>query len=191
MKNLILCSLAAAITAQFWGTISWMVLGWHNADFKQFSNDSQVAEVFKNELQGSGLYTIPNLDPQMHQDKEAMAEWDRKAQAGPFAFISVRAEGITPGMGTPMAIGFFLNLFIAAVLHWALINCKIEGLWGRSFFLAVVGSLGSAYPHISNWSWWNFPVTYCFVGVIDLFITWFLAGLVITKLHAKFAGKTV
>ena len=40
MKNMLLCIIVGAIVAQIWGTISWMVLPWHNLDFKQFKNDN-------------------------------------------------------------------------------------------------------------------------------------------------------
>ncbi|MBL4889660.1 MAG: hypothetical protein JKX97_06535 [Candidatus Lindowbacteria bacterium] len=56
---------------------------------------------------------------------------------------------------------------------------------------AIGGSLGSVFPHISNWNWWHFPITYCLVGIIELFITWALAGFVMVKIMDKFDGKTI
>ena len=64
MKNLIICSLVAALVAWVWGMISWMALPWHSLDFREFSNDASVTEVLRAEQQGSGLYLIPNMDEQ-------------------------------------------------------------------------------------------------------------------------------
>ncbi len=189
MKKLVFCALAAAVVAQIWGMISWMVLPWHNLDFRQFANDSSIAEVLNVEQQGSGIYLIPNMDPKMHDKPGAMAEWNDKARRGPFAFISLRAEGIEPGMAVPMGIGFVLNFLIAAILFWLVGNSSISCPKGRTIFIAVAGSVGSLYPHISNWSWWHFPAIYCFVGVIDLFVTWALAGFVMVKLYDKLSAQ--
>lgn len=191
MKKLILCALLAAIVAQLWGMISWMVLPWHMTDFKQFKNDALVAEVMRSELQGSGLYTLPNMDPTVHQNEAAMAEWNDKARKGPFAFISVRADGVEPGMALPMAIGFLLNFIIATILFWLVGKTSITCPKRRTVFIAVAGSVGALYPHISNWSWWAFPLTYCAVGVIDLFITWALAGFAMVALSRYLDNRKV
>ncbi len=175
--------------AQIWGMISWMVLPWHNLDFKQFSSDTAVSEVLKTELNGSGLYTLPNMDPTVYENEQALAEWNQKARKGPFAFMSVRAGGVDPGMGVPMAIGFFLNFAIAGILFWLVTNSSIVGPIGRTVFVAIAGSVGSLYPHISNWNWWHFPATYCIVGVVDLYVTWALAGFVMIKLADKLGTK--
>lgn len=188
MKKLILCSLAGAIMAQIWGMISWMVLPWHNLDFKQFQNDEVVAEVFRQQLQGSGLYTIPNMDPEVHESEASAKAWQDRASKGPFVFISARPSGIPAGMGIPMAIGFLLNLFMAAILYWLLTQSSITCPYGRSIFVALAGGVGAIYPHMSNWNWWHFPLIYCLVGVIDLFITWGLAGFVMVKLSDKLSA---
>lgn len=182
MKKLILCALAAAVVVQIWGTISWMILPWHELDFRQFSNDENIATVLRNELQGSGLYTIPNMDPSVHENEAAMTEWNNKARQGPFAFISVRAEGIAPGMGLPMSLGFLLNVIIGGLLLWLVRNTSITSLKGRTIFIAVAGTLGGLYVHFSNLIWWHFPFLYSLVGVVDMFITWGLAGFAIVKI---------
>lgn len=185
MKKIIVCSLVGAVVAQIWGMASWMVLPWHNWDFREFKNESRVAEVIRSETQGSGLYTLPNMDMEAHKDEKAMAEWNAKARRGPFAFISVKADGIEPGMGVPMAVGFLLNILIAGILFWTLGQTKLKKTFDRVLFLGVVGSVGSIYPHLSNLNWWHFPASYCLVGVIDLFVTWSLAGFAMTKVMAK------
>jgi len=182
MKKLIWCAIVAAVVAQVWGMVSWMVLPWHMLDFKQFKDDTHVAEVLRAELQGSGLYTLPNMDPTIHENEAAMVKWKNKARKGPFAFLSVKADGVEPGMGLPMAIGFFLNLVMAGILFWLVSNNAITCPKGRTIFIAVAGSVGALYTHLSNWNWWHFPINYCVVGVIDVFVTWTLAGFAMVKL---------
>ena len=182
MKKFILCVLAGAIVAQIWGMISWMALPWHMLDFKQFSDDDRVIEVFQTELQGSGLYTLPNMDMAQYESEAAMAEWNEKVSRGPFAFISVRADGIKPGMGIPMLIGFILNAVITAILFCLLRHCSISSTKGRIAFVATAGTVGALYPHIAHWNWWKFPLGYTMVGIIDLLITWTLVAIAIVLL---------
>lgn len=183
MKKFILGTLAGAIIAQVWGVFSWMVLPWHNLDFRQFANESAVADVIRAEAKESGLYTLPNMDPSTHSDEAAMKAWNDRAQRGPFAFISLKAEGIEPGMGKAMGLGFVLNATMAAILFWMLTQTSIQSFLGQAFFLGVAGFVGAMYPHLSNWNWWHFPASYCIVGVVDLFVTWFLAGLAMAKIY--------
>ena len=187
MKKLLMCAIAGAFVAQIWGTISWVALPWHNLDFKEFKDADAVAEVLGPQLQGSGLYTLPNMDLTVHEDAEKMAAWNAKARKGPFAFMSIRADGVEPGMAVPMSAGFVLNIFIAMLLTWMCSKTTIDGTLGRAIFIGIGGSVGALYPHISNMLWWHFPVSYCVIGVVDLFITWSLAGFVIAKLSNRLA----
>ncbi len=189
MKKLIACTLAAAVVAQIWGMFSWMALSWHMTDFKQFSNDENVTTVLRAELQGSGLYTLPNMDMTVYEDEAALAAWNNRARQGPFAFISVRADGIDTGKTKPMIIGFLLNLATALILFWLLANCSINSTGGRTLFIAIAGSVGALSPHLSSWNWWHFPITYCVIGVIDLLIAWALAGFVMVKLSDRLGSE--
>ena len=189
MKKLLICALVAAVVAQAWGMVSWMVLPWHNLDFQRFKNESRVMEVFRAEVQGSGLYTLPNMDPKMHEDPATMEAFHTKVQQGPYAFMTVRPEGVNPQMGKLMAMGFLLNVVMAALLFWLVSNSSITCPIGRTVFIAVAATVGALFVHFSNWNWWYFPPTYSIVGVVDLFITWGLAGFVMVKLSDKFDPK--
>ena len=185
MKRWVLCVLAGALVAQVWGMISWMALPWHNVDMRTFKDDGAVAAVMKEQLQGDGLYVLPNMSRDMHSDKAAMQAWDEKASAGPFAFMSVRASGITPGMGLPMAIGFLLNIVVAAMLFWLVNNSSITCPKGRTVFIATAALTGGMLCHVANWCWWNFPPISTAVNVIDIGLTWAFAGFAMVKLSDR------
>lgn len=181
--------MAGAVIAQIWGMLSWMVLPWHNMDMRQFKNGDAVLETIKREQVDSGIYMVPNWDPKIHEDPALMKEWERKASAGPFVFMSVREKGIPPGMGPMMAIGFALNIIIAAILLWLLSQTSIESLKKRAFFISVAGGVGGLYPVIANWNWWHFPAIYTISGAVDLFLTWFLAGLAMAIVMEKMGKR--
>ncbi|OUR95823.1 hypothetical protein A9Q84_15090 [Halobacteriovorax marinus] len=189
MKKFLATVIVGAVVAQIWGMLSWMVLPWHNVDMKKFNNAEAVSQAIKSEQVGSGIYMIPNWDPKVHEDENLMKEWDRKAAAGPFVFMSVRAQGITPGMGPMMGIGFLLNIIIAAILFWLVNQTKIESCKKRAFFISIAGGVGGLYPIISNWNWWYFPAVYTVSGAADLFITWLLAGFAMVFMMNKLTEK--
>jgi len=182
MKKLVLGAVVGGIVAQIWGMVSWMGLGWHMADFKPFADPDAVADAVRAQNQGTGLYMLPNWDPSIHTDEEKMNEWNSKSEAGPFVFMSVQANGVKPGMGPMMAIGFGINVLVAFLLVWLLGQTSLTSPFQQALFVGVAGAAGAMFPHLSNWNWWHFPLGYCLVGVVDLFITWFLAGFAISKL---------
>ena len=170
--------------------VSWIALPWHFSDFQQFKNDTVVSEAIRSQSQDSGLYMVPNFDPKSHEDESKMEEFHAAMQTGPYAFMIVKPEGVSPSMGSMMAIGFLLNFITAFLLMWLVSSCSITNLTGRTIFVAVAGTVGALYPHVSNWNWWFFPAFYCAVGVIDLLITWSLAGYVMVKVSDKIAGSS-
>jgi hypothetical protein len=188
MKKIIACGLVGALVAQIWGTISWVALPWHMGDFKEFTNPEPVAASIVAQAPESGLYTLPNMDPTVHEDPEKMDAWNALLKKGPFAFMTIKVEGADPGMGKAMAYGFGFNILISILILWVFsksVYFTSGSMLASASFMGIVGMLGSIYPHMSNWNWWHFPISYCLVGVVDLFITWFLAGLAIKKLSSK------
>jgi hypothetical protein len=189
MKKILISILVAAIVAQIWGMFSWMVLPWHNLDMKQFKNGDAVANVIKSEQVESGIYMVPNWDLKIHEDNNLMQQWNQKASQGPFVFMNVRSNGITPGMGPMMMIGFLLNLLMAGILFWLLSKTTISGLVNKAVFISIAGGVGGLYPIISNWNWWHFPAMYTVSAFIDLFLTWFLAGLAMAYIMQKMSSN--
>jgi hypothetical protein len=45
MNKLIVPSLIAALAVFIWGSISWMVLSWHNIDIKNFTDETEIMNI--------------------------------------------------------------------------------------------------------------------------------------------------
>ena len=56
------CGLIGAVVLFAWGWFSWMVLPWHNKQFKAFTNESSVKDAIINNAGEGGIYTIPSMD---------------------------------------------------------------------------------------------------------------------------------
>lgn len=185
MKKMIMAAVAGAIVAQIWSMLSWMVLPWHNIDIKAFKSDVAVAEVLKSQAVGTGIYTIPNMDPANYESEGAMAEWDRRAKEGPFAFISLRPDGIKPGMGFQIGFSIVLNILAGLLVLWILGKTDITCPKGRAVMTSVIVTMGAFLAHSANWAWWHFPFMYSLVYVLDMIIMWLLAGFVMAKVQGQ------
>jgi hypothetical protein len=129
----------------------------------------------------SGIYTIPNSGPDLYKDKEKYSTWEAQAKEGPYAFITVRANGLAWDMKTSLGIMFAMQFILAIVAGWLICNSKFQSAYGRAFFVAIAMTAGVTISSIGGWNWSGFPLVPMLVCMADAFIGWFLAGLVMGK----------
>ena len=174
MKKIIIPSLLAAIVVFIWMFISWALLPWHNMDMKTI-NDPALMEQMKSSLTEPGIY----MHPGESDDMDATLQ---KYKAGPLIhFMVYNPQGAEWDMAMPMLSSFFIN-FISAFIAAALLMMTLAqnpGFFRRTVFVMMLGLFAGFVGPFVEWNWWKFPFGYTIVGVIDLCITWFLAGLVL------------
>lgn len=183
IKKVLLASLAGAAVAFVWTMISWMALPWHDLDFRSFADPTPVTESVMNQTTDSGIYLLPNADPEAHNDPEKHEQWMADAAKGPFALMVLRREGMKITMGTQMSTMFLIQLITAFLLTLLLTQTHIESLIKRAVFVCIAALAGGMIVHLTHWSWWGFPIATTVVGIIDTGITWFLSGLAIGKIY--------
>jgi hypothetical protein len=69
----------------------------------------------------------------------------------------------------------------AFLLTWLLLQTSGLSYRKRVMFIAIAGLAASVIVDVPNWNWWGFSGVYTAVNLIDVTITWLLAGLVIAK----------
>jgi len=174
MKKIIIPSLLAAIVVFIWMFISWALLPWHNMDMKTIT-DPALMEQMKSSLTEPGIYMYPG-------ESDDMDATLQKYKAGPLIhFMVYNPQGAEWDMAMPMLSSFFIN-FISAFIAAALLMMTLAqnpGFFRRAVFVMMLGLFAGFVGPFVEWNWWKFPFGYTIVGVIDLCITWFLAGLVL------------
>ena len=183
INKVLLASLAGAVVAFVWTMISWMALNWHDLDFRSFSDPTPVTESIMNQTTESGIYLLPNSDPEIHGDPEKHEQWMVDAAKGPFALMVLRREGMKITMGAQMATMFLIQLITAFLLTLLLAQTHIQSFLKRAVFVSIAALAGGMIVHLTNWSWWGFPIATTVVGIVDTGITWFLSGLAIGKIY--------
>ena len=158
-----------------WGAVSWMVLPWHAQTLHPFLLEGAVQQSFDANAPASGIYLLPRAS---HE----------KMPGGPFAFVVLKREGVGP-MQELMLRALGANV-LAAVLVAFLLSLMGKAPYGKRLAATVVFALAAgAACYLPNWVWWGFPTDFTLLGLSDLVVGWFVAGLVMAKLTASSSKK--
>jgi len=184
-KALLLGGLLGGLVLFVWGSISWMVLPWHLMTLEKFKDEATVAQALSANAGVSGVYLLPNPhkhDPGMteEQKKAEEAEGVKRMVQGPFMFAAVSLSG-AGNMGHPLLITLLGNILSALLATWMLLKTIGLRYMGRVGFIMLIALTAAMVAYLPGWTWWRFSTSFTSVGVADLLIGWFLAGLVIAK----------
>ncbi len=169
MKTRLILSVVAAVVLFLWGFASWMALPWHKAVVNQFTNETAVAQVLKENSPQQGVYYLP-YSPEKHAPD----------QVG--AFINVLPNGAPMNMGIHLLVDF-VSQIISAFLLLTLLGKQENMSYGcKVGFFSLAGLLIGFASHMLYWNWFSFSTPYIAVAIADVWIGWTLAGLVLAKL---------
>lgn len=157
------------IIVWIWYAVSWMALPWHQTTIHHFTNEMAVAQVIKENAPVSGIYLMPNP----HTVKE---------QKSPMMFSSVYLSGMPSSMTNAIVISVIKDMVVAFFVAWMLLQAVQLGYFGRLCFVVVFALAAGISSQIALWNWWKFDTQFVLVGIADLLISWFCAGLVMAKI---------
>src|SRR5580700_315777 len=184
LRSLVLGTILGGLVAFVWSSVSWEVLGWHEKTLVSFQNDDEVSALIASHAPKDGTYILPGMSPTegmtAEQQKAAKAALMERMQKGPIMIAAVRRGGF--GSFARGLIIQVLSLMVAAfLLTWLLLQTSGLSYRKRVMFIAITGLAASVIVDLPNWNWWGFSGVYTAVNLIDVTITWLLAGLVIAK----------
>jgi hypothetical protein len=174
MKRFILATFAGAVIAFFWGYISWEFLPWHPMD--TFKNDAAVSQTISDNAPAHGLYILPRHQ-ESGPDAEAITE-------GPFVYAIVRPGKLTPPweFGRHMIISFCIQLIGAFIITLAIHRIRATRYISRASVGPAMGLFAGVVMTLPYWNWFELPDSHTLAQVLDPFIAWTLAGLVIAAI---------
>ncbi len=175
--KIIKCALIGGLILFVWGVFSWIVLPWHQMNFKKFKNEAQVQQVIKDNAVGSGVYVFPHC---CHRGETECT----MAKQGPTMFAAVRMEG-RPMNLVHFVVSLITQILGAAIIGWMLLQTKLKDYPKQVLFVTAVGFLVGLLGLSPWWNWRSFSAGYTIVLWLDLIIGWFLAGLAMAKLCRK------
>ena len=178
MKRLLLSSLFGGLVVFLWSNVSWLLLGWHAAGMRTFTNERAVGEILTANAPQPGLYLLPSNYSETGSEITLDQQITRK-QAGPFLFGSVRAGRQNWTLPATLGKSFATQLAAAFLLTLVIGSARFESYGGRVTACAVAGLFAGLVGHVPNATWWEFPVSSTIVQIADLTLSWLFAGLVI------------
>ncbi len=169
-----LSSLIGGVIAFVWGFISWVIIPWHTATISHFQDTAAVSAALAQNAPTDGVYIYHPMENQYTMEDNM-----------PFVFASINRAHVHEKQFTPMMRGFVIQVLAAFFISWLLIHSRSRRYWDLVTISAVIGLVGGIIAYLPAWNWWGTPASYTIVGLIDLVITWFLAGLGMSKIIAK------
>lgn len=169
-------SVAGGFVVFIWGAVSWMMLPFHHATLKTFTNEPAVASIIGINATTPGVYLLPAP----HHDVT-----EQHKPTKPFVFAVVRPEGMTPGDPVYYLRGLLTEIAGAFVLGLVLLAAPGLDYWRRVRLVVLTALAAAALVRLPDWTWWGFSTAFTVLGAVDLLVGWFLGGLVIAKFVRK------
>ena len=170
LRPLLIGGLVGGIVVFIWGAASWMVLPWHEATLKRFSNEDVVAVTLDAYAPDTGVYF---LSPGM--DESGKPAEDR--EIGRVVFAAIQPP--MPSMNAAMLQNLVAQILAALLVTWLVLKAALPAFGQRVLLVLAFAAAASLVGIVPNWIWWGFSTSYTLVNVADMLIGWGLAGLVI------------
>ena len=136
MKNTLVTIILCGIVLFFWGFLSWAVIPWHSSSANKLTDESEVAQVLKQNAPASGIYFLP------------FAEEDvRKGET--IAFLNIIPNGYHGSMGSMMTTGMVGQMLSAFLVLTLLQKTSLTGYWEKVRFVSWVGFIIGFVGHFS------------------------------------------
>ncbi len=181
-KKVIIATLLGGLTLFIWGGFSHLVL-FIGTGFKPLPNEDKVMEVLKTNINEQGLYFFPGKDFK-NSTKAQDAVFENKFRNGPVGMLIYRPIG-----GNPFAVSKLINQFLSNLLSVLIVVITVSsiyaGYWKRVIIVSLLGLLTCTAVSSIYWNWYEFPTSFFVAQILDMFIGFFLAGLVICKVIPK------
>jgi len=177
------CAVVGGVIVFVWCMISWMVLPWHKATIQKFENESKVASVIRDNAMQDGVYFLPACKPDASPEEKMKSK--EMMEKGPFMFASVKLNGMSYTSAGPYIGALIIQIIGAYLITWLLFRTKGLKYMQQVGFITMVGFTIGFLSYLPAWNWMGFSWSYTIVGICDLVIAWFLAGLAMAKLAKR------
>ena len=180
-KAIIKGSIVGALVAFAWSFFSWVILPWHESTVRKFENEEYVSWALKENTNKHAIYIYPFCEEKEGMSKaEKKASWkdyQEKVEQGPYVFASVAPKGIKYNMFLNQAQMIIALLIAAGIISFLMLKSHFTSYFGKVFFVTLIAITAGILVEVVNWIWWQFPTHFSVVNMIDLVLTWFIAGL--------------
>ncbi len=178
--KLLLGALIGGIVVFIWGSVSWMMLSWHENTLLPFTNEPAVASVVKAGAPVSGVYLLPHARAAQPSEPR-----QSRAKQGPVLLAAVNLEGADPANPAYYLRGLLIEIIGAGFMTALLLSLPGLSFWGCVRTSLWVGVTAGMLCRLPDWGWWGFSQEFTLISIVDLGISWFLGGLAIAAVLGR------
>jgi hypothetical protein len=178
----ILAGVLGGLVVFVWGAVSHMALGLGESTIRSIPAEDAVLGAMKASLKEPGFYFFPGMPPGKCTPEQEK-EWTERFRRGPTGVMAYSPQGSEPM--SPVQLLSELGADILAALLGALLLARATA--GTSFlcrwsFVLVLGAFAAFSTNLSYWIWYRFPADYTLMTMVDEFLGWAFAGLVLARM---------
>lgn len=180
MSKLLRGAIVGGILLFTWSVVSWVVLNWHFDSIKALPDQDGAMAWIASSVQEPGVYLMPmnfsalSIDALTPEQLSAPLNSNSPAM---FAAVAPSGSGMSVINAVLLALAAHVvaAFFVTAII---LINTA-SGFWSRFSQVLLFAIAASVTIHVPHFIWFNFPLTYTLIAMIDSLIGWLFAGIVI------------
>ncbi len=173
-RSLVVCTIVGTLVLFVWQLLSNTLIPWHAATYHPFAVDTTAAVVraFRVQAPTNGVYANPH---------------------GMVVMMSATPDYLdqTTLMGKMLGRQAAIDLFAAAIL--CLLAARVREQ--QPVAVAAVAAFGalatSVVGELGNWNWYGFGIPWALVNIVDVTVSFFLAGLAIAWLARRMTGGAI
>jgi hypothetical protein len=182
IQKIMKCGLIGGFILFVWGAVSWTVLPWQKSQVKSFSDESNVRSAIRNNIDGSGIYMLPSFNHCQGKPDEIASAKERMRE-GPFATITVMANGKNPSMVGGAVWSLIVKVIAACLVTWLLLHSAHPHEYNKSVkFITMIGIVIAIAATLPYAIWFGFPGSFAITSMLEIVIGWFLASLAIARI---------
>lgn len=176
MLSLWLPVVVAAVVVWIASALIWMLLGYHNGDFRKLPDEERFRELYAGGKIAPGQYVTPYWqDARGRDDKEFMKRFD----SGPVGLFVAGRNG-PPNMGRNMLLSLIFYLVVSFVVAYVARHTLTFGTDGRTV-LRITGTIAIAIYALAGvpdsiWFWRPWSVTA--KNVVDGIVYGLITGVI-------------
>ena len=173
-KKILMATCLGGAVAFLWSFISWELLPWHR--MHSFYNNDEIAESLVQNSPTHGVYMLPKRG-EKGLDAEALTR-------GPLVYAVIRPGPLEqPWSLTKHLIrSYLIQCLCALILALTVYRIRAFRFLSRAAVGMVMGLFAAVSSTLPFWNWFELPGSRVIVALLDPFICWTLAGLVIAAM---------
>jgi hypothetical protein len=175
--RILVAALLGGVLVFFWGFVSHMLLPLGHMGMRHSATEDPVIAVMRENLtEGAGVYVIPGLTPEQYEDPAALAAYEAKAVANPYALVIYHPVGRDMKMGPMLGTEIATNVVSAFLAAWVMAFAGLS--FGRRVGIATaMGLFAWLAVSVPYWNWYRFPLDFTVANLVINVVGWLAAGL--------------